>query len=249
MPLEVRNSAEFATFVKTLADDIVTAAIHLRLLCDLNRSVRKYVRELNQSPAFWSLTFRAHSECAMLALCRIYDSNQKSLNIGNLIDVARLNPDWFSTEQFRLRKKDSPYVDSLAETDRMPKKSRIRADLKFCSGPLVSRLQIWRHQAVAHRSREHALNPAAAIARSPISIKDMQKLTDRAAKMVNYYSQLFDANSYMARIVGHDDYIHVLESVRERMRRRQQEIAEELRQAGYTRSGHPIARRRKQPVS
>jgi hypothetical protein len=249
VPLKVRNAAEFSRLVNALADDIVTAAIHLRLLRDLHRSVRKYVRELNQSPAFWSLTFRAHSDCAMLALCRIYDSHEKSLNIRNLIDVAMANPDWFSTEQFRLRKKDNPYVDSLAETDRLPKKSRIRADLKFCSGPLVSRLQIWRHQAVAHRSREHALDPAAAIARSPISIKDMQKLADRAARMVNYYSQLFDANSYMTRIVGHDDYIQVLESVRERMRSIEGGITEELRQAGYTRSGQPIARRRKQTAN
>lgn len=181
----------------------------------------------------------------MLALCRVYDSHDKSLNIRNLIDVAVANPAWFGAAEFRLRKQGNPYVESLAEIDRLPKKRRIRADLKFCSGPLVSRLHVWRHQAVAHRSREYALDPAAAIARSPISTQDMQKLTDRGARMVNYYSQLFDANSHMTRIVGHNDFIHVLNAVREHRLSAERKITEELRQAGYTRTGKPIKRRRK----
>ena len=103
----------------------------------------------------------------------------------------------------------------------------------------MSRLQNWRHNAVAHRSAAHALNQATSSPgcryRSGIC-----RLTKRAARTVNYYSQLFDATSYMMRMIGNDDYRKILQRAHDDIRQHEQAINEELRQAGYMPTGRPI---------
>lgn len=245
MPLKVKNSAEFGRMIAALAGDIVTASIHLQLLQDLNRSRRKYVRALSQSPAFWQNTFQAHGHTAMFALCRAYDSHDDSVNLKNMIEVARDHPEWFSEAEFRVRKKDSPHLKSLAEVKRTPDRRKVRYHLAFCGSPLVLRLQHWRHQAVAHKSRAVALSPEAVVARFPVSFRNMQTLTKRAARMVNYYSNLYDANTYSMQMFGNNDYRKVLEVIHRDIERHEVAFTAELRRAGYTRSGKPIARRKK----
>ena len=230
--------------IAAVADDIVTASIHLQLLQDVNRSRRKYVRVLNQSPAFWSLTFAAHGQTAMFALCRAYDSHNDTVNLRNMIEVATAHPEWFSEAEFRARKQGNPHVDSLAQSNRVPDPRKTRYHLAFCMSPLVSRLQNWRHQAVAHHSRAHALNPQEAIARFPISLRNMQTLTKRAARMVNYYPNLFDANTYSTRMFGNDDYRKVLQVVHENIRLHEKAFTKELRRAGLPRTGRLLRRKK-----
>ena len=69
MKLTVANSKEFERLLDVLRDDVVGAAIHYRLHKDLRESVAHFERELNQSPAFWSLTFGAHIDATRSRLC------------------------------------------------------------------------------------------------------------------------------------------------------------------------------------
>jgi hypothetical protein len=103
MQIRIKDSEEFGGLLKALADEIVTACIHFRLYSDLNAAVNSYVTELNQSPAFWSYTFRAHLDAVLLRLCRIYEQHDSSLNLRNLLDTIQANIDIFDIEQFRER--------------------------------------------------------------------------------------------------------------------------------------------------
>ncbi len=76
MKLTVANSKEFGRLLDGLGDDVVDAAIHFRLHKDLRESVKNFERELNQSPAFWSLTFGAHIDATRSRLFRVYASTR-----------------------------------------------------------------------------------------------------------------------------------------------------------------------------
>lgn len=227
-----------------LADDVVTAAIHLKLLRDLDRSVKKYFRAFNQSTAFWNLTFKAHNHTAMITLCRVWDSHADTVNVNNLVTVAADHPEWFSEAEFRVRKQGNPYVDSLAKANRTPDRKKLRYHMRLCKSPLVGRLQGWRHTAVAHLSTSRALNPEGLVRRFPVSIRDLQTLTNRAARIVNYYTDLFSAGVYSTRMFSDDDYMKVLEAVEDGIRHRRTQYKQELRQAGLTPKGTPLKRRR-----
>lgn len=66
--IPVESEAAFSTLLSSITEDTVTASIHWRLCKDLWAAVPEFVRELNQSPAFWSLTLNAHREVAMFRL-------------------------------------------------------------------------------------------------------------------------------------------------------------------------------------
>jgi hypothetical protein len=214
MPLKVKTAAEFKAMIAALADDLVDASAHLRLLKDLDGSRDAYWRELSQAPTFWGLTFRAHSDAAMVNLCRAYDSHKDTLNLRTFLETVKNHPDWFEESRFRERKRDNPYVDSLAASPRRPDDAQVRADLDSLGDDLVRRLITWRHSAVAHRSREYALNPQNVVARSPISLDDMDTLVERGTRILNRYSDLFDANVFSTHMVGREDYLRVLKAIR-----------------------------------
>lgn len=229
MPLKVKDATELKAMITALAADLVDASIHLKLLMDLDHSRNEFAKELNQSNTFWFLTFRAHSDAAMLRLCRAYDPHDNSLNLTTFLSTIRNHRDWFDEAPFRERKKDSPYVDSLAASPRRPDDTQIDADLALASDELVKRLVVWRHSAVAHRSREYALRPHEVVARSPISLDDMQTLVDRGTQILNRYSDLFDANVFSTQMIGRDDYRRVLEAVRSHLLKRKMEFEAEVR--------------------
>jgi hypothetical protein len=67
--IPVESEPAFGTLLTLLTGDTVTASIHWRLCKDLWASVPEFVGELNQSPAFWTLTFNAHREVALFQIC------------------------------------------------------------------------------------------------------------------------------------------------------------------------------------
>lgn len=57
---------------QTASDNATDAAIHWRLLKDLDSASRQFGAEMHQSPAFCSLTFTAHRDAALFRLIRLY---------------------------------------------------------------------------------------------------------------------------------------------------------------------------------
>jgi hypothetical protein len=133
MQIKIKDSEEFGRLLKALADEMVTAIIHFRLYSDLEASVNNYVTELNQSPAFWSCTFRAHRDTVLLRLCRIYEQHSSSLNLKNLLDTIEANIDIFEVERFRERLKDDPFVNSLSSSSTKPDIGQLKNDINYIS--------------------------------------------------------------------------------------------------------------------
>jgi len=148
MQIMIRDSKEFGQLLKALADEMVSAWFHFRLYSDLKSDVNNYVTELNQSLAFWSLTFRAHIDTVLSRLCRIYDQHSSSLNLRNFLDTILANINIFDVEHFRERLKDNPFVDSLASGPTKPDIEQLKKDIHYVSeaNPSVKTLLIWRKQ-------------------------------------------------------------------------------------------------------
>ncbi len=234
MQIAVRDSNEFNSLLHALADEIVDAKIYFNLHQGLVAAFAEYEVEFGQSWTFWSLTLRAHTDAVLVRLCKAYDQfdrNNPSLNLGSLLGTIKANMHLFDETDFRERLKDNPYVNSLAKTVRRPDAVQLQKDLDSVSkdDPLVKKLTIWRHNYYAHRSRQHALDADAFSKQHPfLSIEEIEALLKNGVAIMNRYSHLFSATLHSTHMIGHDDYLSVLEAVRRDLKAQEAQIQKEL---------------------
>ncbi len=233
--IPITSANELETLLDSLSEDTVTASIHWRLCKDLWASVNECVRELNQSPAFWSLTMNAHREVVLFRLGRLYDQQNRALSLPSLVATISANAHFFDVEHFRERLKDNPFVASLAESARTPDTQTLSTDARVVSDsdPLVKKLASLRNRVIAHRDPTVVLGAS----QSPpgdLSQTEIDTLLERAATTVNRYSSLFKANTHAMTILGHDDFRRVLKHVKDGLDARAAAIAAEIERAKQT---------------
>ncbi len=211
-PIPVRDSGEFASLLKTLVDDIRTSRDYYQLYRNLHEALKEYDTEFHQSPAFWSLTFQALGEAAVLRLCRVYDQQDSANHLHGLLLTIRANPKLFEEAQFRERLKNNPAVDSLAKYGTTPQAENLEADLKLTSldDPDVLLLYQWRGTVIAHRNAKMAKGTATWAKENPLPWAVIEKLIERAFDIFNRYSTLFNAVSYSTMLIGENDYKNLL---------------------------------------
>ncbi len=157
MEIKIASANEFERLLNGLCDETVTACIHFRLFSDLKEARRHNATVFNQAWTFWSLTFQAHLDTTLFRLCKVYDQNTSSLNLRNLLDTIEANIGIFEVENFKIRLKDNPYVESLAMDAKRPNSAVLMTDRETVSdcNPLVKALVFWRNNFYAHRSAKH----------------------------------------------------------------------------------------------
>jgi AbiU2 len=228
--IPVESEAAFGTLLTSLTEDTVTASIHWRLCKDLWASVPEFVGELNQSPAFWTLTFNAHREVALFRLGRLYD--QQNGGLAFRAWSTRLPPiSTYSTmPSFASDSKIILIVESLARSARRPDDATLAQDAASVSEKsdlLVRRLLSIRNRVLAHRDPRVVLgtvqNPS-----NTVDNADIDALLDRAATIIKRYGIMFRAGSSLMSIVGQDDFRRVLEHVRRDLAAYEKQIAEEV---------------------
>ncbi len=231
MQIKIGSSQEFGRLLNDLAEEMVSACIHFRLYSDLKAAVNNYITELNQSPAFWFLTFRAHLDTVFIRLCRIYDQHSSSFNLKTLLDFITGNIAIFDVEEFRERLKDNPFVDSLASNITKPDIGQLHKDIQYVSveNPYIKNLIIWRNNIIVHKSVKHASKEINFPNDYPLSIENIEELLKEGMAILNRYSILFSENVYSTKIVGHDDFRNVLEAIRSSVRQYEKERAREMK--------------------
>lgn len=243
MQISITSAEEFESLLNALASEIVDAQIYFKLHTDLMAAVPDYAEVFNESNTFWWLTLHALLDTTLFRLCRIYDQHSKSLNLRNLLDTIQASLNIFDIQNFRERLKDNPFVESLSQTARKPSTDTLKQDIRYASptNPLVRKLVIWRNNIFAHRSATNVVTQRNIADYYPLSKNDVSELLNGATSILNRYSSLFRASSYSTQIVGCDDYLYVLKTIKTRIRQHKEEIASEiarLRQADSTqRSG------------
>jgi hypothetical protein len=100
------------------------------------------------------------------------------------------------------------------------------------SDPLVRKLVMWRHNYVAHRNSHFTLNPKKFDAQYPLLFTEIGVLLDRALEIGNRYSLLFDASAHATMMVGRDDYLNVLQAIREHVQAYERRLEQEWKRLG-----------------
>ena len=212
MEIKVKNSDDLNKLLDALANEIVDANIFFRLYRDITSSIRENARAFSQSNTFWYFVFISLNESCLLRLCKIYDQENKSLNLFNLLETIKVNIGYFEKEQFRKRLKDNPFVNSLAESDTIPDKKRLEKDIIFArkNNPLIKKLLAWRNNKIAHIGAKITLGYDQILRDNPIDQKEVESLLDKSHEIFNRYSYLFKASTYSRHVVGHDDFKSLL---------------------------------------
>jgi hypothetical protein len=226
MRLDITSETEFERLIEGLSEDLVSASIHFELYRDLRSSTKGYLRELNQSVAFWQATFRAHLDSTIFRLCRIYDQHDKALSLLNWLDTIKGNLHMFDIPNFRARLRDNPFVNSLAAEPRKPDLSQLQADIASASesNPLVKKLIILRGNVFAHKYAKNIMRDKDLLETYPLTWEEIQSLLETGLAILNRYSGLFQAQHYSSKVVGHDDYLYVLGAIRADLERRDAEL-------------------------
>lgn len=235
MKLKLKSAEEFRRLLTALLDDLVDARFHFNLHQNLSKAGEEFAMEIAQSPTFWGLTLSAHMDAVLLRLCRAYDTyDHAALNLGNLLDTVRANLSIFDEPNFRQRLKGNMFVDSLAAELKPPDQAQLQKDIEAVSAsdPLVRKLVMWRHNYVAHRNSHFTLNPKKFDAQYPLLFTEIGVLLDRALQIGNRYSLLFDASAHATMMVARDDYLNVLQSIREHVQAYERRLEEEWKRLG-----------------
>ncbi|MCX6539030.1 MAG: hypothetical protein NT151_08875 [Acidobacteria bacterium] len=228
--IPVTSEAAFETLLASIAEDAATASIHWRLCKDLFAAVPEFVTELNEAPAFWSLTMNAHREVTLFRLGRLYDQQNGALSLRSLVDTISANRHLFDVDRFRERLKGNPFIDSLADGARQPEESALLHDAASVSeegDPLVRKLLAIRNRVLAHRDARVALGVVADPA-GTLAPPDIDALLERAATVVNRYSIMFRAGSHAMWMFGGNDWKQVLRRVRNDLNTTKSRIAAEI---------------------
>lgn len=208
MILKIKNHEELSTLIHALGKEIVDANIYHRLHSDLARALDENKKVHIESQTYWYLVLTAVRENSMIHLCRFYDQETKSLCLHNLLDTIRHHIQYFEKDNFKERLKDNPFVDGLAEGNRLPDIDELLEHIEFSSNknPLVKKLMIWRNNIYAHKGAKSILNEYLILQENEINSEELKMLLDQGYKILNTYSNLYRASSWSRTIVGQDDY-------------------------------------------
>ena len=227
MKIVVESGEELNKLLDVLAKDIVDANIYYKLFTGLIKSASEHSDEVNQSNTFWWLALEAIKEAYMLRLCRIFDQNDKSLNLVNLLDTIKSNRHFFEEPHFRERLKDNAFVDSLAEGVVIPSIEELQADIEFANdrNPVVCKLTLWRHNVYAHTGKPTAFRM---LDENSISKEEIEQLLDKCFSIFNKYMSMYKASTWSRQIIGHDDYLSLFKFLRMGLEKHEADIQRDI---------------------
>ena len=198
----IKSRAQFDWLLDHLQTEACRAGDNWHLRAALDAALTDYCREINQTPVFWQLINQALQDSVVLRLGRLYDPSKGALSLGNFLRTIQDHPGNRTLAALGLR------VSGLEIAS-------VEADLKDVSAddPVVSRLMEIRNQYLAHRQAR--LVSSGTFASLPeLRQIDIETLLDTACRIATKYSHLYRRPMLSQRILGADDYRHMITLLR-----------------------------------
>ncbi|MBZ5724093.1 MAG: hypothetical protein LAP87_03780 [Acidobacteriia bacterium] len=149
-------------------------------------------------------------------LCRLYDQDPKALSLGRFLRTIQTYRGYFSEDQSRQRLQDNPHIESLATDRILVDPGSLEKEINSVSAttdPLVSRLVKLRNGSVAHNDAD-LVRLGSLKSLGGLGHEEVQTLLDRAVRIASQYSRIYRASWSSTKVVGADDYEHVLSLLR-----------------------------------
>lgn len=210
-----KSNEEFEKLTQALALEAQSANLDHQLWRNLTSTPERHETEFNQSRVFWQMTFEAHFNSCLFRLCRLYDHQKCSFNLGRWLAIIKNNPNWFTSAAYKSCRPGSEYSGP-------PDPTQLAADIDYASyrtNPLVKNLTKFRSNVLAHMGRDYVLRDKGAPAIFKMTYGDVKTLVKQAIKIINRYTQIYNGHTYSPNMTGLDDFSFILEAVRERVQR------------------------------
>ena len=201
------DDSNFETANDLLMDDIVAANVYNKLVNDLLQDLQINKCVYTESQTFWTLTIKSLKDSRMIRLCRIFDNEKNSISFPNMLDAIKEHKHFYSSENFRNRLKDNPFLDSLIKEKRSLNLENINSEIEeIKSNDTVRKITLYRNNFLAHRSLKAGLNNYVILIDNPIDAEEIDSILDFCTQTINKYLTLFKAVSWATKIIGHEDY-------------------------------------------
>jgi hypothetical protein len=199
--VRVKSKDQFSDLWAHVVTETHRAWDHWNLLRGIDVAGKDYNTAFYQSPQFWAMTTRAHSESVLLRLTRLFDPSPGALSLGNLLQTifAAING-----PAIEARCLNVPGLDAAAVKLELAEVSEKDA--------LVARLIAVRNYYLAHRASRHVLSGS--FAGLELEEQVFETLLNRASRIGDKYCQLYGRQLPGKRLPGGDDYKQLLRLLR-----------------------------------
>ena len=187
--IRIKSRAEFDWLIEHATHEAYRARDHWEFWGEMDGSFGEYSIELNQTPAFWELTRRAHQDAVALRLGRLYDPHASATSLGNLMQTMRENA----------ARGGTLFPPAIAALD----VAELDADIADVSDkdPAVAKLLLLRNEYLAHRSTRHVIKGT--FASLPTLEKD--EISGLMTKAIHLLRKYRDQLGYTPLSWGHQE--------------------------------------------
>jgi AbiU2 len=173
--IRVKARDEFDHLIEHLTHEAYRARDNWDFWDELEKACNEYSIELNETPAFWELTRRAHKDAVVLRLGRLYDPHATAISLGNLLQTIKENAGGVGWVPTPLAGLDIAELDS--EIDAVSDEDSV-----------VARLLKIRNEYLAHRGTSHVAKGTFA-SLPTLERKDFATLMTRALDILGKYRE------------------------------------------------------------
>jgi hypothetical protein len=174
--VRIRSRDEFDWLLEHMTHEAYRARDNWDVWAAMEKAFDEYSIELNQTPAFWELTRRAHKDAVILRLGRLYDPHSSATSLGNLLKTMKEN----------VVRAGTVFPASLANLD-MTELDREITDVSEAD-PIVEKLLLIRNEYLAHRGTQHVTKGTFASLPS-LDRDEISTLITRALDLIREYRE------------------------------------------------------------
>lgn len=199
--VRLKSRNEFDWLIEHVSNEAYRVRDNWECWAAINDAAHAYSIEINQTPAFWEITRRAHQDAVVLRLGRLYDPHATATSLGKLLQTL------------------SEYSSSAEGMIPAPiaelKKTELDFEMASVSEdePSVAKLMLLRNEYLAHRGSRHVIRGTFA-ALQTLEAEEISTLIQRALDIIRKYRERL---GYTPLIWGHyevNDFSHLLSLLR-----------------------------------
>jgi hypothetical protein len=141
--VRIRSRDEFDWLIEHMTHEAYRVRDNWDFWGAMEKAFDEYSIELNQTPAFWEFTRRAHQDAVALRLGRLYDPHATATSLGNLLQTMKENA----------ARAGTLFPGPVADLDSTELDSEIAGVSD--EDPIVAKLLLIRNEYLAHRGTRH----------------------------------------------------------------------------------------------
>jgi hypothetical protein len=180
------------------------------LYIDMHTKFKKYQKQLNLSPVFFTLTYRALWSSLVLSIVKVYGegSNYKR-SLPKLLNIVENNISQFSKERKAQRSNLSNDDNSVRAGDEISKESVEEHKNALLRLP-IKQILLLRDNRLAHFDNIQLSELSSA----QITIDQITEMLSTATNIWNYYHVAFNGNYHKFNLPKYSDFENLLSKIR-----------------------------------